>query len=422
MIASPGATMGVDFEQRVDYGRLRTERLARARAALQASDLGALLLFDMNNIRYVTGTHIGEWARDKMSRYAFLPRTGEPILWDFGSAAKSHRLYAPWLPESSWRAGVAGMRGAMPLDTGVVEGLARRIAHEMRGHGLEDTPLGLDITDVPTLLALQSEGIRVSDGQQVMLDAREIKTDDEIALLRHAAGMVDAAYDALYRALRPGIRENELVGLANKVLYDLGSDEVEAVNAVSGERCSPHPHVFADRLLRPGDQAYFDIIQAFNGYRTCYYRTFVVSSATPSQLDAYKRCREWIDASIEAVRPGVTTRDIARLWPRAQDFGFDSEEECFGLQFGHGVGLALWERPIISRLNSLDHPAEIKQGMVFALETYCPASDGYSAARIEEEVVVTATGSETLFRFPAQELLVAGTRYFRGADFLATSG
>ena len=413
--------MGVDFEQRVDYTRLRTERLARARAALEASELGALLLFDMNNIRYVTGTHIGEWARDKMSRYVFLPRTGDPILWDFGSAAKSHRLYAPWLPESSWRAGVAGMRGAMPPDTGIVEDLARRIAGEMRERELTDAPLGLDITDVPTLLALQAEGVRVADGQQVMLNAREIKTEDEVALLTHAAGMVDAAYDELYRALRPGVRENELVGLVNKVLYDLGSDEVEAVNAVSGERCSPHPHVFADRLLRPGDQAYFDIIQAFNGYRTCYYRTFVVSSATSAQLDAYKQCREWIDAAIATVRPGVTTRDIALLWPRAQDFGFQSEEECFGLQFGHGVGLALWERPIISRLNSLEHPVEIKEGMVFALETYCPASDGYSAARIEEEVVVTATGCESLFRFPAEELLVAGTRYFRGAEFLAPS-
>jgi len=418
VIASPGATMGVDFEQRVDYDRLRRERLARARAALERSDLAALLLFDMNNIRYVTSTHIGEWARDKMARYVFLPRNGDPILWDFGSAAKNHRLYAPWLPESSWRAGVASLRGALPPDTGTTEGLARKIAGELRDRGLGSGPLGLDITDVPTIVALQAEGIEVRDGQQVMLDAREIKTEDEIALLRHASGMVDAAYDELYRALRPGVRENELVALANRVLYELGSDEVEAVNAVSGERCSPHPHVFADRLIRPGDQAYFDIIHAFNGYRTCYYRTFVVGSATQAQLDAYKQCREWIDAAIDAVRPGVTTRDIALLWPRAQDFGFDNEEECFGLQFGHGVGLALWERPIISRLNSLDHPVEIKEGMVFALETYCPARDGYSAARIEEEVVVTKTGHEVLFKFPAEELLVAGTRYYRGVDLL----
>jgi Xaa-Pro aminopeptidase len=419
MIASPGATMGVDFEQRVDYGRLRSERLARARAALEASDLGALLLFDMNNIRYVTSTHIGEWARDKMARFVFLPRSGDPILWDFGSAAKNHRLYAPWLPESSWRAGVASLRGAMPPDTGITEQLAGRIAGLLRDHGAPGGPLGLDIADVPTLKALQAEGIEIADGQQIMLNAREIKTADEIALLEHAAGMVDAAYDELYRALRPGRRENELVALVNKVLYDLGSDEVEAVNAVSGERCSPHPHVFADRLIRPGDQAYFDIIQAYNGYRTCYYRTFVVGSATQAQIDAYKQCREWIDAAIQTVKPGVTTREIALLWPRAQDFGFESEEECFGLQFGHGVGLALWERPIISRLNSLEHPVEIKEGMVFALETFCPAKDGYSAARIEEEVVVTKDGCESIFRFPAEELLVAGTRYVRGADLVA---
>ena len=419
MIASPGATMGVDFEQRVDYDRLRAERLQRARAALQASDLGALLLFDMNNIRYVTSTHIGEWARDKMARYTLLPREGDPILWDFGSAAKNHRLYAPWLPESSWRAGVASMRGALPPDTGLTVALARKIAGELRDRGLAGAPLGLDIADVPTVRAFEAEGIDVVDGQQIMLNARTVKTRDEIALLKHASGMVDAAYDELYRALRPGVRENELVALVNKVLYELGSDEVEAVNAVSGERCSPHPHVFADRLIRPGDQAFFDIIQAYNGYRTCYYRTFVVGSATQAQVDAYKQCREWIDASIQAVKPGATTRDIALLWPRAQDFGFDNEEECFGLQFGHGVGLALWERPIISRLNSLDHPVEIQEGMVFALETYCPASDGYSAARIEEEVVVTKDGCEVIFRFPADELLVAGTRYFRGVELLA---
>jgi len=407
VIASPGATMGVDFERRVDYDRLRSERLARARAALEASDLGALLLFDMNNVRYVTSTHIGEWARDKMARFVFLPRGGDPILWDFGSAAKNHRLYAPWLPESSWRAGVASLRGALPPGSPVVANLARNIAQELRERGLGGGPLGVDIVDMPTFEALRAEGVEVRDGQQVMLNAREIKTEDEIALLKHAAGMVDAAYDALYRELRPGVRENELVGLVNKVLYDLGSDEVEAVNAVSGERCAPHPHVFADRLIRPGDQAYFDIIQAFNGYRTCYYRTFVVGSATQAQVDAYKQCREWIDASIDAVKPGVTTNQIARLWPKAQEFGFDTEEECFGLQFGHGVGLALWERPIISRLNSLDHPAELKQGMVIALETYCPAKDGVSAARIEEEVVITADGPQIITRFPSDELFVA---------------
>ncbi len=141
-------------------------------------------------------------------------------------------------------------------------------------------------------LRLQAEGIKVVDGQQLMQQARLIKTQDEITLLATACMMVDAAYDELYRALRPGIRENECVGLVNKVLYDLGSEHVEGVNAISGERCSPHPHVYTDRALRPGDPAYFDILHSYNGYRTCYYRTFAVGSASQSQVDAYKHCRD----------------------------------------------------------------------------------------------------------------------------------
>jgi Xaa-Pro dipeptidase len=239
-----------------------------------------------------------------------------------------------------------------------------------------------------------------------MLDAREIKSQDEITLLSTSAALVDGVYQMISEVLKPGIRENEIVALATKMLYDLGSDDVEGINAISGERCSPHPHVFSDRLIRPGDQAYFDIIQSYIGYRTCYYRTFAVGRATENQKDAYKKAREWMDLAIDAVRPGVTTDVIANLWPKAQDFGFSSEMECFGLQFGHGVGLALHERPIISRLNSLSHPAEIKEGMVFALETYCPAVDGLSAARIEEEVVVTQDGCQIITLFPAEELMI----------------
>ena len=130
-IASRGATMAVDWEQRIDFAKLRRDRLERAKAELQASDLGALLLFDPNNIRYVTSTHIGEWARDKNARFALLPRAGDPILWDFGSAARHHQMYAPWLPPESFRAGVSPMRGAMPDETGVPDALAAAIKHEL---------------------------------------------------------------------------------------------------------------------------------------------------------------------------------------------------------------------------------------------------------------------------------------------------
>ncbi len=410
-IPAPG-TMGVDFEQRVDFERLRAYRLGRARAALDASELGALLLFDVNNLRYVTSTAIGEWSRDKMTRYALLTRTGEPHVWDFGSAAKHHRLYCPWLQIDHIHAGLLGLRGAIDPQAGLFASAAAEIASLLKEAGVDGMPLGIDIVELPLIFELQKLGLSVRDGQQTMHDAREIKSWDEILLLSTSAALVDGAYQEIVEALKPGIRENQIVALATKKLYELGSDDVESINAVSGERCNPHPHNFSDRLIRPGDQAFFDIMSAFNGYRTCYYRTFNVGFATTPQRDAYKRAREWIDASIALIRPGVTTDTVARVWPAAEDFGFSSEMEAFGLQFGHGLGLALHERPVISRLNSLEHPMEIKEGMVFALETYCPASDGFSAARIEEEIVVTESGASVITRFPAQELFIANAYDF----------
>ena len=413
--------MGVDWEERVNFERLRSERLARIKRLLKESEMGALLCFDMNNIRYITATHIGTWAMDKLTRFSLLPQDDEPIMWDFGSAARHHKLYCPWLGEERSRAGISTQRGAMSPDSGRAEDVARKIRLELEARGLLHEPLGIDVIELPVLFALQAEGIKVVDGQQLMQKARVIKTQDEITLLSSACMMVDAAYDELYRALRPGIRENECVGLVSKVLFDLGSEHVEGVNAISGERCSPHPHVYTDRALRPGDPAYFDILHSYNGYRTCYYRTFAVGSTSQSQVDAYKYCRDILDRAINAIKPGVTTADVVKLWPKAEEFGFPDEEAAFALQYGHGVGLAIWEKPIFSRLVSLDHPEVIEEGMVFALETFWPASDGWSAARIEEQLVVTKDGCEIITRFPAEELLVAGVRYYTVTGPLPTT-
>jgi Xaa-Pro aminopeptidase len=419
----------VDWEERVDLDRLRRERLQRLRDQLDQSDLGSLLTFDFSNLRYMTSTHIGTWAMDKLIRFAVLPRGGQPIEWDFGSAAKHHQLYNPWLdhdrPEggttlsdaaragrSGARAGISTLRGAFHPDAGIAEEVARKVATILREHDLAGEPVGVDVVEMPILAALKAEGLDVVDGQQIFLEARRIKTPDEISLLAQACSMVDAAYDELYAFLKPGVRENETVGLVANVLYSLGSEYVEGVNAISGERCSPHPHVYSDRVIRPGDPAFFDILHSHLGYRTCYYRTFAVGSASMAQRDAYTRCREYMDAAIALVKPGVTTADIVELWPRAEEFGFPDEEAAFALQYGHGVGLAIWEKPIFSRLVSLEHPETLEEGMVFALETYWPAADGWSAARIEEEVVVTAEGCEVITKFPAEELLVAGRKYW----------
>ncbi|WP_448626578.1 M24 family metallopeptidase [Geodermatophilus sp. URMC 64] len=405
-VPAPGH-MGVDYEQRVDFARLRDYRLGRAKESLEASECGAFLLFDFYNIRYTTSTWIGGALGDKMIRYALLARGKDPVLWDFGSAVKHHQQYSQWVPTENYRAGFLGFRGAVAPTVGLMAEAVAEIKSLLVEAGVADMPVGVDIVEPPFLFEMERQGLRVVDAQQLMLDARVIKSPDEIILLNQAAAMVDGVYQDIVEMLKPGVRENQVVAHANKRLYEMGSDQVEAINAISGERCNPHPHNFTDRLIRPGDQAFFDIIHSFNGYRTCYYRTFSVGSATPAQRDAYKQAREWMDRGLAGIKAGVGTDEVAALLPKAEEFGFSSEMEAFGLQFAHGLGLGLHERPIISRLNSMTEPIELQPGMVFALETYCPAGDGFSAARIEEEVVVTPDGPQILTLFPAQDLVIA---------------
>ena len=134
-----------------------------------------------------------------------------------------------------------GLRGAVAPDAGLFTGRRAEIAEILRAEGVADMPIGVDIVEPPMAAALAAEGIRVRDGQQTMLDAREVKSQDEIMLLNTACAMVDGAYQMIAEQLKPGIRESQLVANATKFLFDLGSEHVDNINAVSGERCSPTP-------------------------------------------------------------------------------------------------------------------------------------------------------------------------------------
>jgi Xaa-Pro aminopeptidase len=397
-------TMAKDWELGVDYQRLNRERFARAQAAVKAAGLGAVLCFNVDNVRYITGTHIGEWARDKFDRYALCPRDGEPMLWDPAPPAK--RISSPWIAERVF-APISNMQGALPPTVGAQVDFARQIKKALVHYGIEKEPIGIDLLELPMLRALEKEGINVVDGQQAMLDAREVKTPDEIEILKVAAGMVDATYYDICKAIRPGIRENELVAIANDRLYRLGSERVECVNSVAGPRGTPHSHTFSDRIIQPGDMVYLDLMHSFNGYHTCYYRTFCCGEPNKHQIDAYETASRWISASIDAIRPGATVDEVASAWPAAEEFGYRDEDEAFLLQYGHGIGLSLWERPIISR-RFRGETTVLKEGMVFAVETWKGAADGSGAARIEEEVVVTKDGCEVITNFPSDRLISAG--------------
>src|SRR2546425_11722346 len=199
-LQAPGH-MQVDFEERVDFRRLHAYRLGRVRQSLKPSGLGALLVFDQHNIRYISSTVIGEWARDKLTRWSLLTGNGEPWVWDFGSAARHHRLYAPWIPEKQSLAGMVGMRGAVSPKAGLFKQAALEIKKILKDEGVADMPLGIDLVEPPFLFALQEAGVQVKDGQQVMLEARMIKSQDELTLLNMAAAMGDGVYQDNYEAL-----------------------------------------------------------------------------------------------------------------------------------------------------------------------------------------------------------------------------
>ncbi len=396
--------MGKDWEQGINFERLIRERFARAQASVKASGLGAVLCFTFPNIRYVTGTHLGEWARDKFDRYALCPRDGLPLLWD--PAAPAKRISSPWMGERV-ASPISSMVGGLTPAMGFAEDFAKQIKKALVDYGIDKLPLGIDVMELNMLRALEREGIEVVDGQQVMLDAREIKTPDEIELLKVAASMVDATYVDIAKAIRPGNRENDLVALAHERLYSMGSEFVEVVNSVAGPRGKPHSHTFSDRMIQPGDMVFLDLVHSHMGYSTCYYRTFICGKPNKFQIEAYDQCSKWISAAIDAIRPGVTVDDICQVWPKAEEFGYKNEDEAFLLQYGHGIGLSVWERPIITR-RYRGQTAVIKEGMTFAVECWKGAEDGSGAARIEEMLVVTKDGCEIMSNYPSDHLISCG--------------
>jgi Xaa-Pro aminopeptidase len=399
--------MGVDYEERVNFDRLRRDRVAKIKTELAKTDLGCLLLFDNHNKRYATATAVASPEVDNMGRYAIVPRNGDPYIFGFGSEVAAEKLHCPWIADRAFPAHTT-MFGALPWAWGSHESFLKDLEMVLDQHGIShQEPVGVDVLDAQLIRALMEAGYRIGDGQDVMLNARLIKTPDEIQIMKDAAATVDAAFFRVAKAIRPGMRENDIQAEAAHELHRLGSQWVLNVQLTSGERTHPHPHLSSDRLLRPGDLVFLDIQTVYNGYQTCYYRTLACGKPTARQVALYHRAYEMLQAGIAVIRPGRTTADLVNAWPPAAYWGFKNESEAFGLAFAHGLGVGLWERPMVSRLFSLEHPVEFQEGMVIAIETYAGA--GVDGARIEEELVITEDGNEVITKFPCDELIACGT-------------
>ncbi len=402
--------MQVDYEERIDFDRMRKHKVSRIKQFMDKSEIECLLLFETGNKRYATSTAVASPEVDNMGRYAIVPRNGEPHIFGFGSEVKAEKLYCPWIKDFTFPAH-STMYGALPMEWKCYEAFLKDLDMVLANHKLDKkkVKIGVDIAESQIIMALMNNGYTIADGQGVMQYARAIKNEDEIMCLKHGTAIVDAAFHKIAQTIQPGMKENDLQAVASYEMHRLGAQWVHNVQVTSGNRTHPHPHLSSDRLIQPGDMIFMDIVLLFNGYHTCVYRCFCCGKPTGKQKEIHKRCLDYQLAGLEAVKPKVTTADIVKVWPDSKKMGFGTEAECFGLQFGHGVGVGLWEFPIMSRLYSFDHPVEIEPGMVFALETY--AGEGYDGVRLEDEIIVTETGTEIITKFPNDELIGCGMSY-----------
>ncbi|HJO81701.1 MAG: Xaa-Pro peptidase family protein [SAR202 cluster bacterium] len=403
--------IGTDWQQRINWDRLRVYRLERARAAMRKHGLGAMLCMYDENIRYTTSTITPGWCRLKPGlRYALLCEGSEPILFEQGDIGTQINRHCPWIPTENVRYAYSWIKGAVgPAAKQQVTKFTNAIVEEMKKYGVQNAPLGTDFVDLNMMNAFKEAGINWTDGASPMVEARSIKNEDELEIMRIVAAICDGCHTAISHFMRPGMRENEITAFAMNYLYNIpGVEDVEDVIVSSGPNSWPNWRNFSDRIIQPGELVIIDMAAVtWNGYKSCQYRTYCVGKQpTQEQKEYYKIAYEWLYDAIDKVRPGATTRDIVEVWPSAQEaWGYVEEDQAAANLWGHGLGLAQYDTPVVSRIYSLDHPVEIQPGMSFALETQHgkPLEWG---VRVEEMMVVTESGPEITTRFPIEEMTV----------------
>jgi Xaa-Pro aminopeptidase len=396
------STTATDWQERVNFYRMRSERLARAKAMMEKYDLGALVLFVGENIRYVTGLFQGNWKNNIFIRYCVLPRGGEPVMFEtVGSDSECAKIDAPWLdgrikPAMTWK-------WAEQAEEYMAKKMANSVYEVLREAGVEKEKIGLDVMDLRAFQELGNLGINIVSAWPVMSEARVIKSRDEIECLKISSAHGDAAmWMAINEWAKPGVSEAHVCAKVNEYLYEKGFDFVYDIIVASGGNTSPYRRWHTDKVIRQGDLMIIDINAIGpGGYFVDFVRCFkVAAKPTQKEKDLYKECYESLYAGIAEVKPGASTADVAAKFPVYND---DEHGSVSLQQFAHSIGLTLYEGMWISRAYSLQYPAEIKQNMTFAIETFAGHPHLDQTVRLEENLVVTDTGVELLTKCQFEE-------------------
>jgi Xaa-Pro aminopeptidase len=405
-------TMAVDWEERIDVQRLREERRERALARMRDAGLGSMLLIDDPNVRYVTG--LAMTGGSGADHYTLLLADGDTVHWDTADHASNQRFNCPWLDDVRYACpGLGNVPRASGRDSArefLVGKMAETVVDALEEYGFAGEPMGVDVANPALVSAFEDRGVDVRPDEcaGVMEDARKTKTRDEIECLRIVAAICEAGFQQITNEAEPGKRESEVWGDAVRELWRHGA-MVQGGYLTSGPNTWPkHQANTTDRVIRPGDLVYADFYNVgYLGYRSCYYRTFSIGEPTQAQRDAYETAVDNLYTVLDRIEPGATTDDIAEAFPdmdgeHADWYGADEHWQMTTNHWAHGLGLQLYEVPLIWRGISPDHPIEIEEGMTMAVETQEPADR--QGVRVEEMVVVRENGVEVLSEWPVEEI------------------
>ncbi len=405
---------------RLDYDRMLRDKMARAREKMRQYGLGSIVCMTDINVAYCTNIPPIFPATGAIggNRYALFPIEGEPVGFEECNTAFVLRQCLPNVRIEYAIPGSGGphLASAREAQEYLTKEWAEQIASILREYKLDKERVGIDVNSPPLIEALRKAGLDVTpDGGKALLEARMIKTPVELQCIRALATIIDGVFATLAKTLRAGVTEKEIYAKCISYAIEQGITPYGGF-IVSGPHTWPKDNTrpFSGRRIRPGEVVYADFFNfSFNGYKSCYYRTFVVGRASKELRETNERVYNWLKEAEKRVKPGNTTRDVVESWPD-EDYLWSEKPpfirtekdklSTFWMNMGHGIGLGLYEPPFFWRPVALKWPQKLEANMAIALETLDCTPDGKAGVRIEDMIIVTESGHEVISKWPAEEV------------------
>ncbi len=392
-------------EHPVDMERIRRQRLQKVQAEMTNRDIGALLLTDIVNIRYATGIAVMPiWTSTNLAHYVLVPVQGSPIIFEYSKAMfRAEEFWNDVRPAHYWQSRFVDNHGAEYSAE-----WAQELQAVLREHGLADAQIGIDVLDFHGMTALQQLGLRLCDADETIEAARVIKTDDEVEMMRLACAVAEAALHDLEQAIRPGVTENELLGVFWHTLCALGGEYCYTRLLASGYKTNPWFHECGSKMVRPGDLVGFDTdMIGPEGFACDISRTFLCGDdPTPVQKEAYKVAYDFVMGTAELLKPGASYAEVVNSVPVYPE---EYKAQRYSVIL-HGTGtddeppfLPFPDDPLLRSLPE----GEFEENMVISVEFYAGKVGEQDGVKLEDEVLITADGPVLLSLYPYERKLMA---------------